>query len=128
VIVSKANLYVMLLFIKKVYRIGGINMYYCTNYNSPVGMLTLAADEGNNLVGLWMEGQKYFKDTIPTKLVQNNELEIFKMAKNWLDEYFNGSNPSASTLPLKPIGGSFRQEVWKILTKYRMERQSITKI
>ena len=34
-------------------------MYYTTDYISPVGRIKLAAD-GERLVGLWLEGQKYF--------------------------------------------------------------------
>lgn len=41
-------------------------MYYSTTHPSPVGLLTLACD-GENLTGLWLEGQKYFGDTIPRK-------------------------------------------------------------
>ena len=39
-------------------------MFYSTKYDSPVGRITLAAD-GAALNGLWIEGQKYFGDTIP---------------------------------------------------------------
>lgn len=38
-------------------------MFYCTKYNSPIGKLTIASDE-NNIIGLWIEGQKYFGSTI----------------------------------------------------------------
>ncbi len=34
-------------------------MQYKTFYDSPLGKITLVAD-GKNLVGLWLEGQKYF--------------------------------------------------------------------
>ncbi|MDR3355351.1 MAG: methylated-DNA--[protein]-cysteine S-methyltransferase, partial [Synergistaceae bacterium] len=34
---------------------------------------------------------------------------------DWLERYFAGKKPSASELPLAPIGGTFRQEVWGIL-------------
>ena len=39
-------------------------MYYKTVYYSPVGNITLACDEKENIVGLWLEGQKYFAETI----------------------------------------------------------------
>lgn len=38
-------------------------MYYTTDYASPVGGIKLAAD-GERLVGLWLEGQKYFAGTV----------------------------------------------------------------
>ena len=34
-------------------------MIYLKYYQSPIGRLTLASD-GTNLIGLWMEGQKYY--------------------------------------------------------------------
>ena len=89
-------------------------MYYKTTYLSPVGVLTLACD-GNNLVGLWLEGQKYYGGTISDVMVEKNDLLIFDNTKKWLDKYFKGEKPAVSELPLVPIGGDFRQAVWKIL-------------
>ena len=89
-------------------------MYYATTYPSPVGMLTLACD-GTNLAGLWLEGQKYHGDTVPGKVVEKNDMAIFDATKKWLDQYFAGSRPAISELPLAPIGGTFRQGVWNIL-------------
>ena len=89
-------------------------MYYSTIYSSPVGLLTLACD-GDHLAGLWMEGQKYFGDTIPAAMVEKNDVPVFKKAKKWLDIYFAGGKPAISELPLAPIGGAFRQGVWDIL-------------
>ena len=91
-------------------------MYYSTTYPSPVGMLTLACDgEGSNLVGLWMEGQKYHGGTIPEEMSEKDDMPVFGAAKKWLDRYFAGEKPAVSQLPLAPIGGKFRQEVWGIL-------------
>lgn len=89
-------------------------MYYSTTYTSPVGVITLACD-GDNLVGLWMEGQKYHGDTILEEMIPKNDIPIFDTAKKWLDRYFAGEKPAVSELPLAPIGGAFRQEVWRIL-------------
>ncbi len=91
-------------------------MYYSTVYDSPIGSITLAGD-GKNIVGLWMEDQKYFGGTISTEMVQKDDLEIFDKTKKWLDRYFTGEKPHIKELPLAPIGGEFRQEVWKILTE-----------
>lgn len=90
-------------------------MYYSTIYQSPMGALTLACDGDENLVGLWMEGQKYHGDTIPEAMIPNDDLSVFIVAKRWLDRYFNGEKPAISELPLAPIGGAFRQGVWAIL-------------
>lgn len=91
-------------------------MYYSTIYSSLVGDITLACDgDSKNLVGLWMEGQKYHGDTIPEVMILKNDIPLFKTAKKWLDRYFAREKPSISELPLAPIGGDFRQGVWQIL-------------
>ena len=89
-------------------------MYFKTSYSSPIGMITLAC-EGDNLVGLWMEEQKYFGGTVDEEMVEASELPILEATKKWLDRYFNGEKPEISELSLAPIGGEFRQAVWKIL-------------
>mgnify|MGYP001382263796 CR=1 FL=1 len=89
-------------------------MFFSTRYPSPIGMLTLACD-GAHLTGLWMEGQKYFGGAIPEPMTERDDLPVFRAAKNWLNRYFAGQKPEISELPLHPIGGEFRQEVWKIL-------------
>lgn len=91
-------------------------MHYLTTYPSPVGKLTLACDSGgDNLVGLWIEGQKYHGSSIPAKMLPKEDIPVFAAVKKWLDEYFAGERPDISQLPLAPFGGTFRQEVWKIL-------------
>ena len=55
-------------------------MYYKTNYDIPIGNVTLASD-GSNLTGLWLEGQKYFGGTIKDELVENSNLKIFDDTK-----------------------------------------------
>lgn len=93
-------------------------MYYSTTYSSPIGIIMLACDEkGNNLVGLWIDGQKYHGDSIPESMMENDHIPIFYATKKWLDRYFSGKNPEISKLILAPIGGTFRQEVWKILSE-----------
>lgn len=89
-------------------------MYYSTKHPSPVGMLSLASD-GENLAGLWIEGQKYFGGTVSEPLTEADELPVFQTVKEWLSRYFAGEKPAISELPLRPIGGEFRQDVWKIL-------------
>jgi len=89
-------------------------MYYLTKYESSLGMLTLAAD-GENLVGLWMEGQKYYGGTISGEMERKDDLAVFETAREWLDRYFAGERPSISELSLCPAGGEFRQGVWEIL-------------
>jgi methylated-DNA-[protein]-cysteine S-methyltransferase len=89
-------------------------MYYTTTYTSPVGQVLLASDE-DNLIGAWIEGQKYYGGTLKDAAARKDELPVLVAAKAWLDRYFRGDNPDISALPLAPIGGGFRQEVWAIL-------------
>jgi methylated-DNA-[protein]-cysteine S-methyltransferase len=89
-------------------------MYYSTTYPSTIGTLTLACD-GVNLVGVWIEGQKYHGDSIPEEMTTKNDMPVFDAAKKWLDNYFAGKKPAISELPLAPVGGAFRQAVWGIL-------------
>jgi methylated-DNA-[protein]-cysteine S-methyltransferase len=87
-------------------------MYYSTTHPSPVGLITLACD-GENIVGLWLEGQKYHGDT--EAMIRKSTVPVFTATKKWLDNYFAGKKPAISELPLAPIGGEFRQGVWGIL-------------
>ncbi|MDV0447699.1 Methylated-DNA--protein-cysteine methyltransferase [Methanosarcinaceae archaeon Ag5] len=89
-------------------------MYYKSTYSSPVGIITLACD-GQNLVGLWLEGQKYHGGSISGEMTEKDDLPVFVDAKKWLDRYFAGENPAVSELPLAPVGSEFRQGVWRIL-------------
>ena len=89
-------------------------MYFSTTFPSPVGTITLAC-YNDKLVGLWTHGQKYHGDTIPEAMVENNDIAVFGAAKKWLDRYFAGEKPDIADLPLAPIGGEFRQAVWKTL-------------
>lgn len=89
-------------------------MIYTTIYNSPIGKITLDSD-GKNLVGVWLEGQKRFTDSIREEIVSDNNLAIFDKTKTWLDKYFAGQQPTPEELPLAPSGSEFRQSVWKFL-------------
>ena len=54
----KNNFLIIVKIIYKIFR-GEKIMYYKTTYKSPLGILYLVSDE-ENLIGLWLEGQKYF--------------------------------------------------------------------
>ncbi|GAB2021855.1 methylated-DNA--[protein]-cysteine S-methyltransferase [Pseudolactococcus yaeyamensis] len=89
-------------------------MFYQTTYDSPVGLLTLASD-GESLIGLWLENQKYFADNFPEEWEANDCLPVFEVTTKWLDRYFSGKQPSLVAIPLAPIGSAFRQAVWRLL-------------
>ena len=96
-------------------------MYYSTNYDSPLGQITLASD-GEHLVGVWIEGQKYFCGSVKEELLPKDDLPEFEAAKDWLNRYFAGEKPKIDELPLAPLGGEFRQEVWKLLARKAAEK------
>ncbi|MDO5674490.1 MAG: methylated-DNA--[protein]-cysteine S-methyltransferase [bacterium] len=89
-------------------------MLYTTGYASPLGAITLAGD-GDNLVGLWIEGQKYFAATLQDGCIDGSDLAIFAETEAWLNAYFAGKRPAIGDLPLAPPGSDFRKTVWEIL-------------
>ena len=91
-------------------------MIYKSYYQSPIGKLLLASKE-NKLMGLWIEGQKYYLGNLIEELQENNTEEILVKTKKWLDRYFDAEKPEISELELAPIGSEFRKNVWKLLCK-----------
>ncbi len=86
-------------------------MCVATTYASPVGTLTLAAD-GGELVGLWLDSQRYFGAHLA---LEPGEAPALDRAKDWLDRYFAGGEPSPAELPLAPRGTDFQRRVWALL-------------
>lgn len=89
-------------------------MFFTAKYASPLGAITLAGD-GENIIGLWLDGQKYYAATIKGPTGEKPDLPLFAKAKKWLDAYFDGEKPAISELPLAPVGSEFRKAVWDIL-------------
>lgn len=90
-------------------------MLFSTRYYSPLGEMLIVSD-GECINGLWFSNQKYFKSSVNEDLVNNEDLDIFREVKKWLDDYFNGMNPEIG-FKLKPSGTDFRLKVWKILAE-----------
>ena len=88
-------------------------MIYTWKYDSPLGPLTLAEEDGA-LVGLWMQGQKYFPQDLKARQGFTPTLE---QTAAWLDRYFAGCRPEMSALSLNPKGSEVRREVWDILRR-----------
>ena len=88
-------------------------MIYTTHYKSPIGDILLAS-QNNKLIGLWIEGQKYYLSNLKDE-IKEEEKEILIKTKEWLDRYFKGEEPSINELDLNPLGSDFRKSVWKIL-------------
>ena len=89
-------------------------MIYTTHYASPMGDIMLAARD-NALIGLWIDGQKYFLGSIKEDIACGDDVAVLLQAKGWLDRYFGGSKPSISELTLAPEGSGFAKSVWHIL-------------
>ena len=63
-----------------------------TYHTTPLGRVMLAAKD-DALAGLWMEGQKYFADTLKGEAREQDDFPVFVQAKEWLDRYFAGEKP-----------------------------------
>lgn len=50
------------------------------------------ASDGENLTGLWIEGQMYFARTVEAN-AQEKDLSVFEETKRWLSIYFSGKVP-----------------------------------
>ena len=87
-------------------------MEYIHHYESPLGAITLAAD-GEALIGLWFDWQKYFADCLDAEY-EEKMLPIFEQADKWLDIYFSGKEPDF-TPPLTMKTTEFRKAVWEIM-------------
>lgn len=87
-------------------------MEYIYRYKSPIGNILLSGD-GDNLTGLWIENQKYYKSTLDDEF-EERLLPVFEKTLAWLDSYFDGGNPEIN-FTLKPKGSDFRQKIWQKL-------------
>lgn len=72
--------------------------------HSPVGELTLSEDDGALVALDWGWGR------------DQEETALLVEAKAQLNAYFDGVN-SDFTLPLRPYGSDFQQQVWKEMLK-----------
>ncbi len=88
---------------------------YTTQYLSPLGPLTLAADN-EALIGLWFDDQKYFGSQNLGSLAtaKTQSYPVLEQAKRWLDIYFSGHNPDFLP-PLNYSSTPFRQRVCEIM-------------
>ncbi len=108
-------------------------MTYIYHYLSPLGGIKVSSN-GNEITGLWFDGQKYFGDTLSKdgdmlpkdsdtlpksgdalpKDYEEKNLPIFEETKKWLTIYFSGKAPDF-TPPLKMDTTPFRKAVWEIM-------------
>lgn len=88
-------------------------MQYKTTYTSPLGEMLIFCDD-RYVKGLFFVGQalpKEFTDSTWT----NQENDITRAVKKWLDDYFASRMPPILRLPLAPDGTPFRRLVWHLL-------------
>lgn len=85
-------------------------MEYITFYASPLGKLTLTADE-IGLTGIWLPRHNVpDSDLTP----EADSLPAFQETRRWLDCYFSGREPDFLP-PLHLMGSEFQMAVWEIL-------------
>lgn len=89
-------------------------MIVISHYLSPIGDLLIAV-KNDKLIGLWMEGQKYYKQGICEKTIEDDYYFVIIKVKEWLDRYFREEQPSICELELELIGSDFRKSVWTLL-------------
>ena len=94
-------------------------MLYKVDYFSSLGKLTLISD-GVYLKYILFEKDRFYEG-IKEKAIYNEDLEIFKETKKWLDKYFNKEKPNIDSLKLKPEGTKFEIKVWNELKKIPYE-------
>ena len=75
----------------------------------------MLASKDNKLIGLWIEGQKYYLGKLKEEIQEKDDEIILVKAKKWLDRYFKGEKPQISELYLEPNGSDFAKNVWKLL-------------
>lgn len=87
-------------------------MQFIQHYKSPLGPITIASN-GDALIGLWFDGQKYDRATLGTDFTEKT-CDVLEQTKQWLDAYFKGGQPKKFP-PIQFVGTPFRQQVWNLL-------------
>ena len=98
-------------------------MYVKMLYFSPIGTLSLVADE-QYLYGIWVQEQKHFERGLGDETIEAVVSHpILDPVIACLDDYFKGKSQDLSDLPLAPIGTDFEKRVWSYLQEFLMVRQ-----
>ncbi|MGB2691813.1 MAG: methylated-DNA--[protein]-cysteine S-methyltransferase [Thermodesulfobacteriota bacterium] len=87
--------------------------YYYTAMESPVGGITLIADN-DNLCAIYWPNQKPDNKKFPD-LERNDSSKVLKSTVKQLNSYFKGMRTEFD-LPLRPVGTNFQEQVWQALT------------
>ena len=70
-------------------------MYYFTNYKSPLGNIILASNK-DSIIGLYIGDHKYMDGLLEKEIIENKDIAILQEGIAWLDDYFDGKQPSIS--------------------------------
>ena len=92
-----------------------------TLYNSPVGILTLAAD-GKHLTAIRFARRNGSPD-VEADWQRDDDLPVLAKTRTQLAEYFSGRRTHFD-VPLKPRGTAFQQAVWQALLKVGFSKTS----
>src|SRR5574344_3164812 len=87
---------------------------YVSHFSSPAGNLTAACTDGS-LIGLWIEGQKFWGDTLPDSVTERDDVPVLIETRRWIADYFAGKRPDIKELPLAPVGSEFQHIIWSML-------------
>ena len=77
--------------------------------SSPLGAMLLS-EEGGQICGLHLEGQKHLPRELPCPEPCLSPLAL--QVQHWLDSYFEGKRPDPALLPLAPGGSPFQRRLW----------------
>ncbi|GGE25247.1 methylated-DNA--[protein]-cysteine S-methyltransferase [Streptococcus himalayensis] len=89
-------------------------VYYKQLYSSPIGEMSLVADN-KGLVGIWFVKQKYAEKGVEEPVFLSSHA-ILTQTKEALDAYFAGRNPHFERIPLSMKATAFQERVWRYLT------------
>ena len=92
----------------------GPNSIVRSHITTPLGPLVLAA-LGNQLVGVWFEGQKHFPDV--SQWPEQPDTPVLQQAARQLEEYFAGKRQAFELALGFPMGTPFQQSVWQALLR-----------
>lgn len=68
---------------------GQSSMQYISHYESPLGAITLAADE-KGLTGLWFDREKYFGNTLEAEYEEKESVILKKAENGWIRILWDG--------------------------------------
>ncbi|KHD45736.1 methylated-DNA--[protein]-cysteine S-methyltransferase [Streptococcus hongkongensis] len=95
---------------------------YHTSYQSPLGVMSLVADD-SNLLGAWFFDQKYYQAGLNDAIFLEKKTPILEQAINWLDTYFSGQIPQTASF-LKANASPFQAKVWNQLQEIPLGQTS----